>query len=251
MYKYSILMYNFNNYELMREPKEVDPECEYVYVTDNPDLKSNVWKVVVATDLMDKPIYERCAYVRYNQFKYCTTDICISIDGSMQINKSLRKLYDEFMKDNYDIGLSIHPERHNLVEEYGAWIYTRGYDRMKAQKAINMMSALGYDFNYKGQYQLGMKICKNTKRNQEINDLTFQLLKALDKDGIERLDQPIYSFVLNYYHNDLKAFPMSQQVFQSEYITWCFHNTNNPIPYNKYNDEDKYMFNQLVKLYRI
>ena len=41
MKKYSILTFNFNNYEIFREPLEVDPECEYVYVTDNPNFKSN------------------------------------------------------------------------------------------------------------------------------------------------------------------------------------------------------------------
>ena len=38
-YKYSVLMYNFNDYEIMREPQEIDPECEYIYVTDNPIYK--------------------------------------------------------------------------------------------------------------------------------------------------------------------------------------------------------------------
>ena len=49
MKKYSVLMYNFNDYEIMREPKEVDPECEYIYVTDNPKYQNEtkVWKVIV------------------------------------------------------------------------------------------------------------------------------------------------------------------------------------------------------------
>ena len=36
---YSILMYNFNNYEIMREPEEIDPDCEYIYITDDENLK--------------------------------------------------------------------------------------------------------------------------------------------------------------------------------------------------------------------
>lgn len=30
---YTVLMYNFNNYEVMREPEEIDPECEYIYMS--------------------------------------------------------------------------------------------------------------------------------------------------------------------------------------------------------------------------
>ena len=46
MKKYSILTFNFGNYEVFREPEAVDENCEYVYVTDNPNLKSNIWKII-------------------------------------------------------------------------------------------------------------------------------------------------------------------------------------------------------------
>ena len=46
MKKYSILTFNFGNYEVFREPEAVDENCEYVYVTDNSNLKSNIWKII-------------------------------------------------------------------------------------------------------------------------------------------------------------------------------------------------------------
>ena len=91
-------MYNFNDYEIMREPKEVDPECEYIYVTDNPKYQNEtkVWKVIVDKDLDKLPsAFDKVFTVRYNPFKYCTTDTVIEIDGSIQIYKKLDQLYND------------------------------------------------------------------------------------------------------------------------------------------------------------
>lgn len=44
--KYSIITMVFNNYDLLREPEEVDENAEYICITDNPDLKSDVWKII-------------------------------------------------------------------------------------------------------------------------------------------------------------------------------------------------------------
>ena len=79
MKRYSILMYNLNNYEIMREPMEIDQECEYIYVTDNPDLQkqTKVWKIVVEKDLEGLPAFDKCYKVRFNLFKYCSTNTCI------------------------------------------------------------------------------------------------------------------------------------------------------------------------------
>ena len=70
-------MYNFNDYEIMREPKEVDPECEYIYVTDNPKYQNEtkVWKVIVDKDLDGLSAFDKCYSVRFNLFKYTTTPV--------------------------------------------------------------------------------------------------------------------------------------------------------------------------------
>ena len=44
--KYSIVTMLFNNYDLLREPEEIDENAEYICVTDNPDLKSKAWKII-------------------------------------------------------------------------------------------------------------------------------------------------------------------------------------------------------------
>lgn len=253
-YKYSVLMYNFNNYEIMREPQEIDPECEYVYVTDNPIYKyqTKVWKVIVDNDLKDMSPFDKCYNVRFNLFKYATAPVCIYVDGSIQIRKSLRKFYENFMKSKADIGLNIHPNRYNLPEEYAEWVRCRGYSSKQANKCLHAFKIMGYDFDFKGLYQGTCRICKNTELNMDIDNSTLKLLKMLGENGIiERLDQTVYTFIVNSVFNDIKIFPFSQQVFQSKYMYWCGHKSRAMMPWNPENNNNKYVMNELKPLYKL
>ena len=185
-------MYNFNDYEIMREPKEVDPECEYIYVTDNPKYQNEtkVWKVIV--DKMDGlSDFEKVYSVKYNPFKYCTTDTVIEMDGSIQITKNLSKLYNDFTNSGCEMGVIVHPLRFSITKEYEIWRMCRQYPNEQKEKCLKAMTAMGYDFNYKGLYETTVRIVKNTDRNKMINEATFDLLKKLD-DKIERIDRCIF-----------------------------------------------------------
>ena len=246
-------MFNFNNYEIMHEPKEIDPDCEYIYVTDNEALKSDNWKIIIDHSLDKLSIFDKCYAVKFNLFKYATTDVCIYLDASVQINKSLKKLYDDFISSDADLGLNIHPDVDNVYDEYIRWIYIRNYPKQIAEKRLTVMSLLNYNIKYKGLYQTTCRICKNTELNKEIDTTVLNTLKMMGENGIiERQNQNVYSFVLNRLFSNIKVFSFSQQVLQSEYMTWMWHNSNNAKPYNKNNDKKEgYLFNKLTNLYYI
>lgn len=252
---YSVLTYNFNDYEIMREPLEVDVRCEYIYVTDNPKYvgKSNVWKVIVADDLQGLSPFDKCYRVRFNLFKYATTPICIYLDGSLQINKSLARLYMAFVESNADVGLNIHPSRDNVMDEYDVWVQARGYDTYQRDKSLCMMHSVSYDPLFKGLYQGTLRICKNTLLNAQIDTFVFNSLVKLGSWGtIERLDQTIYSFIVNRFFSNIKVFPISSQVLQSSYLSWCPHGKCGVHPYNKDNDKPEvYVLGRLCKPYFI
>lgn len=256
MYKYSVLMYNFNNYEIMREPREIDPECEYIYVTDNPDLQkqTKVWKIVVDKDLDGLSVFDKCYKVRFNLFKYCSTDTCIYLDGSVQIYKSLRKFYNDFMASGNELGLIIHPLRFSIPREYEIWKQFRRYPEKQAEKCMKAMQAMGYDLNYKGLYEMTVRIVKNTPRNKLIDESCYNLLKKLGtKDCIERLDQTAYSCLMNLAFSDTKVFPMSEQIIHSDYMKWCIHGKEkiNPILANTDVRNEGFLFDKLVTLYKL
>lgn len=253
MYKYAVIMFNFNNYETFKEPLELDPDCEYVYVTDNTKLKSNKWKIIVDNSLNGKLVFEKCFYVRYNLFKYTNAPVAIYMDGSFQIYKSLKPIYDSFIESNADLGICIHPYRNEIFAEYTTWVNTRNYSVENVKKVMKIMAELNYPTHYKGLYQAGMRICKNTELNKTIDTEVFKTLKKLSTpNSFERLDQTIYSIILNSkYENKIKIFPFAQQVFQSNLIRWKIHGTNKNHPAPLGNYKTGYVFNKEVNLFNL
>lgn len=245
--RYSILMYNFNNYEFLKEPLEIDPEAEYIYVTDNKKIKSNTWKIVYDERLDKLSVFEKCYYVRFHLFEYCHTDTCIYLDGSIQIKKSLKDLYEKFIKSGADIGLSINGCFNNLKDDYKFWIKNRNYPKMCADKCLRFLELEKYDFNYKSYFECNIRICRNTKLNQEIDEQTYETLKFLGKPTIERFDQPIYSYIINKYYNNMNVFCISRNTVMSSYLTWCYHNSDKPRTF-KINVNKCFIFGKLAKL---
>ena len=249
--KYSILTFIIGkNYEKVHEISNKQEDVEYVLVTDDNELKSNTWKVIFDKDLLQyKTPFERCFRIRYNVFKYCTTDICATIDGSIKVKGSLDKLIDKFNNGKYDICLMPHPLWYDIYTEYNAWIRMRNYPFKQAQRAIKFLEENKYDFNYKGLFQLCFSIKRKSCFTQHIDKLVFECLQKISEDGeFERLDQTIFSFVINKYFNDIKVLPVSEQIVRSYALQWYWHNSDKPnmnIFYDIDKKDMKFVFNEL------
>lgn len=250
--KYSILVYNLNKYELFREPETIDPDCEYLYITDDPTIHSKYFTVIYENN-NGLGQFEKCYKVRFNLFKYCNTNTCIYLDGSLKIRKSLNKLYTDFINSDCDIGLNIHAERSNLYDEYVTWVKDRDYNINDAKKCLKYLSDHDYDLDYNGLYQGTLRICKNTELNKAIDEKTLSILYELrNKNDIERLDQTIYSYVINQFHKDIKIFPISSQILYSKYIYKYIHNTDRPAAlYNSLIFDYGLVLNKIQKLYKL
>lgn len=239
--KYSILIYNLNNYETFTEPDLIDYECEYIYVTDDKTIKSNIYKIIYIEPDYDD-IFKTCYSIRFNLFNYATTPVCIYIDASVKIFRSLKPLYNMFMQQNYDIGLLIH-KRFNFVDEYMTWINTRNYNPEIAQKNILYFINNNYDLNYKGLYEGTLRIVKNTELNKKIDTMCYSLIKELGTNNkVERIDQIIYSYILNKYFNYISVLPLSNSILTSSFMHKQFHASNTFCP--KFELEDSYLFNK-------
>jgi hypothetical protein len=234
MYKYSVLTFVFGTYECLREVGEIDNEVEYICVTDNKNLKSNTWKVIVDEDLNGKGVFDKCFSVRYNPFKYCTTDICVRVDGSIKIHKSITPIVDDFIKSGDDVCFLLHPYRDYIPLEYKVWEVYRGFPMDKIKEHITLFNNIGYDFNKKGFIQLNFSIVKRNKINDDINRMTyaFQKLFGNEKD-IDRLDQMTITVVLDRFFPNVKVYGVSEKLLHSEYMTWCGHNSNAEIIFNE------------------
>lgn len=254
--KYSILCYIINGYECVHEVKEKDPDCEYVLVTDDPNLKSSTWKVIYDESLLGMSVFDRCYAIRFNLFKYVTSDICIYIDANIEVKRPLAKLVKLMDDGGYDMCLMPHPLRSLFAPEYNAWLAGRNYPLAQAEKFFKMLADSHYDLTYRGLFQGCFKIVRRGKLNSDFEALSMAFLKYLGTEtAIERLDQTVYTYVLNVWFNQIKVLPVSEQILRSSYMQWYWHNGNpnrqsSPnmnIFYDITKPDIKWMFNKQVE----
>lgn len=245
--RYTVLTYIINAYEEVHEIDVCDPEAEYILVTDDKELHSNTWRVVYDADLEGLSVFDKCYAIRFNCFKYVTTDICVRLDGSIRVMAPLSPLIDIFEQGGYDVGLMPHPLRCNFKEEYDVWVKQRGYPRKQARYCIDTLRDLGYDFSYKGMFQGCMSIQRRGSLTDSIDSQTLALMKQLGKAGqIERLDQIPLSFIVNTRFSHLRVLPISERILMSYALQWYAHNSDQPC-FNVLPDADRaWMFNREV-----
>lgn len=251
MPEYTVLCYIINKYEVVHEILEKDPKAEYILVTDDPTLKSDTWKVVYDASLEGLSTFDKCYAIRFNLFKYATTDVCVYIDANILVKKPLEPLIQLFNGRCYDMCLMPHPLRATFYPEYCAWVNGRNYPAKQANKFFKMLADSHYDPEYKGLFQGCFKIVRRGKINDDFERLTMAFLKYLGTEKeIERLDQTVYTYVLNYYFSNIKVLPVSEQILRSPYMQWYWHNSNNPnmnIFYDINKPDLKWMFNKHVE----
>lgn len=231
MADYSILTYNIGGYEVLHEVECKSERAEYIYVTDDRSITSSTWTVVYVDNPHPNDPFWLCYQIRFNPFKYVNTDIVLRIDGSMRIVGDTDRLIDAFNKGGYDIALTPHPTRQTMLEEYTAWVRTRGYDANQANRILSFFNALGWHpQNDKGLYQYNFMIQRNNAINNELNDKTLYFLRLLKKEGdeIERVDQTVGSFVVNTL--EMKPMMLKQRDIFPPFV-WCAHGSSNPLTF--------------------
>ena len=234
---YTVLSYNINNYEIIHPVKVKSDRARYIMVTDDPNLKdeSGTWEVI-CDDTLTGSTFDRVLQVRYNPFKYTDDRYVIKIDGSVGIEKNLDLLINKFIEGGYDLSLMFHPTRNTMYEEYLAWCQLRHYPTDQANFVLSFLVQLeGFNVkDWKGLCQLCYQIEVNNRITNDLNRMTYALLKYLgDKTSeIERVDQCIYSFVLQKYFNQAKIMWVDQRMYNSEAsnapFTWYPHHSDRP-----------------------
>lgn len=228
--QYSILTFNFGNYDLIREPFSISDNVECVMVTDCVNLPSNSkWKFKrIPSEYINASGFTKSFYVRYHPFEFVNNDICLVIDGSVQILKSPDPLIDDFMASGSDICLSVNRLCNPFNDEYDWFVNKRHYDREQCAKNMAMTMALGYSKSYKGYFEAGVKIVMNSMKTSKLHTCVWNILNYISpsKMNIDRLDQTILSGVVNFKLPDLTIFPISRQVIKSDYLMWMNHGKN-------------------------
>ena len=246
---YTVISFNFNGYDKLREPLFCDPNAEYIYITDHK-VKSKNWKVIIDPKLVNKnPIYSSY-YVRYHPFEYANTNIVIVVDASVQIKDSLKDIVNEFEKYNSDIApmCTNYPNDENKIKQ---WLNERKALITEDADKIKQFIKYTKQEEFKGAIGTAFTIYRNTKAVRRFQKHVWRYLLATGSYGVpNRMDEIVFHKILKFYARAIRLFVTSIQILQSTYMDYCMHKFDALV--NKYNNYDQYyyLFNVPVKPFR-
>lgn len=157
------------DYDSLKDPKIITPGWDYICVTDNPNLKSSIWKIVQILD-EDKQIQPlkkiamsiMIGYEKYLKNKY---DVIVTIGGQMVINTNLDKFLDKYgYESSYDACLLKHPDRNCIYDEGKVIIQLKKDTKENIKTHIEMYNLKNYPKN-NGLYATGVMIFNNKSKN--------------------------------------------------------------------------------------
>lgn len=198
-------------------------------VTDDPGMRSETWTVVYDEEFAKMPLYRKFYWVRYHPFRYVSSDVCVRIDGSIQLKGSLDRLVGDFLASGKDIGLLAHPCISTFPTELRVWQLRRGYPAEAVNRFLRFLVKTRYDMAYRGYFQLTASVKKRTKFTDDVCNLTYDLMMANSDDRLpERLDQTWFAYVMNTFFSDSKVFLIHPQATESYAMQRYEHRTTVP-----------------------
>lgn len=251
--KYCIVSMMFNNYEQIKHPIEIDDNCNYLFFTDNKDLKSDIWKIIYLPEFDTDNLtgIQKTYIFKYTLYKYIPNieqyDYIVQLDASIQIYKSLRPIVEYMDKYKYDLSIALHPERTNMIDEYNTWIEFG----LLNSEYLNIFKKYitDYDFETPGLCECSMKIYRNCKEVLNFIDDVHNIL-TFTNNNLDANDQCYFTYILSKYIDKLRINYHSCNLYNySEYMKLFEHDTNesryaNPQNYYIYNK----FLNHIIKI---
>jgi len=216
----AVITYIFGkNSEILRTPLVIDTDVEYICVTDQQDLKSDVWKIVYEPMPNINSNRDKVVYVKFNPFKYTKAEKILVIDSSMEIKTSIQSLFDEY--DDYEIGLKLHPIRDFLSEELPNWKY-RGLTDNVINKFYKMAKIDGVNLSEVTEYEGCLILFKNNDFCKNLCKLLFEYMKILGENGnLIVTNQCPLSYIIHTFYKKSKIYIIERNKYFNRY----FHNT--------------------------
>lgn len=208
---YTVITMIFNNYEPIRDPLIIDENAEYICVTDDKNLKSDIWKIIYEPkyDTNELTGVQKTYMTKYSIFDYVSSEseYIIQLDSSILIKSSLNPIIEYYYENNYDLGMAIHPERNDLIDEYHTWERIRGLNHNFLNLFLDYVKLHPYkDFKLEksGLLEWTFKIYKNIPIIKNfINDL-YDALKE-QSNFKDSNDQCMGMYILYKYINKINA----------------------------------------------
>jgi hypothetical protein len=227
MNKKCIYTYIIGDYDTLAEPKHVSLGWDYICVTDNDDIVSDVWKIIKpCKEHMDIMISKRRSTMcKIEYFKYVNDyDTVIIIDGNVEININLDEFINKYkFNKQYDIALLKHPQRRCIYQEARTVITLKKDNKEHVEHHVDYLKSNNMPSLY-GLCETCVMIINN-------NNKTYQLFTKWAKDYMSLpsiRDQLTLTFTLYKFkeeHNDIQILqlPIKDVLIKSKDINLTRH----------------------------
>lgn len=200
------------NYDTLKEPKVVTPGWEYICFTNNPSVRSDIWKIIglIIPEGSDPTETARMIKVDFSSsLKIEENDISVWIDGSIQICCDLDWFFKHYITNQFsEMAILHHNERNNEILEAQACVDYNKVDADLVKLQLRTYHNDGYRFD-SGLVSSGLIMRKNTKIIRELCDIwKAQILQFTKRDQISfgyalwRRPVPINYLPYNILHNE-------------------------------------------------
>jgi hypothetical protein len=235
----------FNKYDWLREPIEIDPDADYICITDDKELTSEHWKVIYDPffDTDNLTGIQKTFIFKYHLYRYIPHiekyDYIVRIDGSIKIHKSLRGIIEYLDRGKYDISVAPHPWRNNFIDEYNTWITDRNLNKEKLNTFLRGIGT--YNLTMEGLCENTFQIYKNDKEVFNFLDDVYRIMidASPTKEISDPNDQCYFTYVLYQYFDKLRINYHPATLYRfSDYMKLYCHNSDvvfntELLPYDK------------------
>lgn len=230
-YKYSVLTCIFDDYEMVREVINPDPDVEYVLITDDPTLTSNTWNIKLQDSFFEGMSgYARAAYVKYHPFEFIDSDVFLWVDGSIQITDNFsNSIMQPFIDSEFEL-----LEMINTISDTGDWEINRwlnnethGFNKEQS----NLIERLFPNEPWMDAMMVQTTIYggKNTRLCNLVNNRTWDSMRtcAGTINDIAILYMPQRGrIVTKYTEGTHKVYYIDCSELFGRYFTMCWHKSN-------------------------
>ena len=215
--KYSIYTWVFDN--ILPTVSDIDPNAEYIVITDNKDLcnnsKQNIWNIIYEESLKTMDEYEKILYCISHPFKYCNNDIVIKFDSKIQFEKHPTFILQHYIYKHNNISFIANSKYSNINEYYKNLYNSENTDKNNIINELTKLKQLNVDLNAH-LYKHNFIIQSKNKDNENLNNLVYALGLYL-KDFNIPIDI-LFSYIVNKFFKDLRILILKEDILDSPYF---------------------------------
>lgn len=198
------------NYDHLKDPEYIDENCDYVCFTDNPNIESDIWKII-PMEHSNLDNNRKAKQYRLFPHKYLSQyEYSFWLDGTFQIKGSIREYIYKYLKN--PILNVLHDERICVYDEATVSAGIRRYPAKTLENQMNSYKEMGFPSNY-GVVSSGAMFRQhnNPKVIKIMEDWWEEITKFTNQDQVS------YSYVC--WKNDFHPSVSDVYYWKNEYWT--------------------------------